>query len=129
MPRPRKPTPVLKVIGAFDRNRKRMREDDIETGQFPAEPPKHLSEEIKVCWREIVAVCPAGVLQAADKFLVEVTAALLAEHRRDPHKMMAARLVQLRVCLGGLGLSPTDRSKLTVPAQYRGAGKPSSLLD
>ena len=127
MARPRKPTPVLKVIGAFDKDRSRTREDDIQTGEFPREPPKHLSKEIKATWREIVAVCPLGVLQRSDQFVVEIAASLLAEHRKDPHAMIATRIVQLRVCLGQLGLSPTDRSKLSVPAQ--GSGKPPSLLD
>ena len=127
MPRPRKPTAHLKIIGAFDRTRSRAREDDIETGAFPDEPPAHLGEEIKTTWCELVAVCPLGVLQRSDQFLVEIAASLLAEHRKDPHAMIATRIVQLRVCLGQLGLSPTDRSKLVVPA--KGAHRPSSLLD
>ena len=129
MARPRKPSPVLKVIGSYDKHPERKRENEPEgVGLFPSEPPKHLSAEIQVTWQEIVAVVPLGVLTGSDKFIVELCAGLLAELRRDPHEMLAARLTQLRVALGALGLTPSDKSKLSIPARNAGA-KPSSLLD
>ncbi len=128
MARQRTPTSKLKVIGAFDKHPERTREDDVYTGAFPTEPPEHLSEEVKSAWHEIVAVSHYGVLQASDTFIVELAAGLLAELRRDPFEMVAARLTQLRVALGALGLTPADRSRLSIPVR-RGSFKPSSLLD
>jgi hypothetical protein len=127
MPKQRTPTTKLKLLGSFKKHPERERPDDVDTGAFPDEPPAHLADDVKVCWVEIRDACYYSVLQAADVFLVELTSGLLAELRRDPDKMLAARLTQLRVCLGQLGLSPTDRSKLSVPAAVR--GKSSSLLD
>jgi len=129
MPRQRTPTRKLNLLGSFNKHPERARPDDVFTGAFPADPPERLSDEIKATWREVVAVSHHGVLQAADVFIVEVCAALLAEHRRVPFNMMSARLTQLRVSLGALGLTPADRSRLSVPKTARHAAyKPSSLL-
>ena len=130
MAKQRTPTTKLKLLGSFNKHPERAREDDVFTGGFPSDPPAHLSDEVKATWREIVSVSHYSVLQASDVFIVEVCAGLLAELRRDPFNMMAARLTQLRISLGALGLTPADRSRLSVPENSRNARyKPSSLLD
>ena len=126
MPAHRKSTTKLKLIGAIERNKRLDRPDDVVTGAFEPEAPKHLSAEAKVCWDDLLTTMPYGIWQRTDRFLVEITATLLAEHRADPVAFGATRLGQLRLCLSSLGLSPVDRARLPQPpAKYN----PSSLLD
>ena len=52
------------------------------------------------------------MLTDVDVFVVEMAAVLLAEFRGGG--MKAAMLTQLRILLGSLGLSPSDRARLSV---------------
>ena len=52
------------------------------------------------------------MLTGADVLVVEMAAVPLAEFRDGP--MQSARITQLRILLGSLGLSPSDRARLSV---------------
>lgn len=112
MPRPRKPTAVLKLVGAFKANPKRTRTDPEPSGPL-GDPPEHLSEAERACWRELVVMSPPGVLTGGDAWAVEIAARLMAEYRADGRLFQAAKLSRLQAALGSLGLSPADRSRVS----------------
>jgi hypothetical protein len=115
MPASRKPTVVHQISGAFkknpDRGRSRSNEPVPKAGIGPA--PAHLSEQEQACWDEIVNIAPNGVLYDSDRLALEITAKLLAKFRRDEH--MPPELTALRASLSALGMTPADRSKVSVP--------------
>ena len=136
MARQRTPTAKLKLLGSFKKHPERARDDEPEpSGPLPTEPPNHLPDDVKEVWTEIVSVTPLGVLGAGDRFIMEICSNLLSEYRRDPPAMNSARLTQLRISLGALGLTPADRNRLSVPQRKVnifdeiGGALPRHLLD
>jgi len=115
MARPRTATNILDARGAFKKNpnRKRTGEPTVDR-PFRKSAPRQLTDEQKICWKEIVKACPAGVLTAADHLIVEVVAVLLAEFRRSGAEMSAAHLNRMTTQMGRLGLDPSGRASLTV---------------
>lgn len=113
--RPRTPSNVLALKGAFDKNpsrgRERENEPEPKAGIGPA--PAHLDKMARQCWDEVVSIAPVGVLGDCDRLHLEVVAELLAHKRTvgigaiDP-----AKLNRLDAMLGKLGLNPADRSKV-----------------
>lgn len=110
-------TALLDARGAFkkDPQRKRVNEPKPE-GEFPKQPPAHLTAEQRETWHELVRAINKmpGVLQSCDDIIVEMAACLFAEFRRDPDAMPAARIGRLEAQIGRLGLSPADRAKLSI---------------
>ena len=117
MARPRKPTAVLELTGAFkkDPQRKRARRGEpMPTGEIGA-PPTHFDARLKATWYEILSMAPAGVLTGADRILVELTCSLLNGLRTSTCERGDKAL--LKGCLASLGMSPAERSKISVPKQ------------
>lgn len=64
MARPRKPSNILELNGAFKRNpaRGKARENEpVPNGEI-GDPPNHLPANVAECWREIVGFAHPGVL-------------------------------------------------------------------
>jgi hypothetical protein len=117
MGRPRKPTAILELTGAFKRNpqRKRARAGEpIATGETGC-PPVHFDEPLSAIWYEIIGVVPAGVLTAADRILLELTCTLIQGLRTQTSERGDKAL--LKSCLASLGMSPAERSRISVPRQ------------
>ena len=86
MPRPRKPSNVMELAGAFDKNPQRRREEpkvDLGLG----DPPDYFeADEIDV-WCEIETSAPEGVLAKSDRLCVEMLVPLILQlRRREPMK-------------------------------------------
>lgn len=111
MPRPRTPTPILELRGAFDKNPNRRRPSEPKPEPL-GDPPDHLHDQARQAWVEIVSVSPAGVLGSMDRPLLEIASNLLAAHRNNPSETKGLSI--LISCLSKLGMSPTDRSKVVV---------------
>ncbi len=111
MARPRTPTNVLALRGAFDKNPDRAREDAETTGPI-GEPPEYFNEKEAAAWTEIVENAPVDVLRNSDRFILELASRLLAEQRDNWLDFPAARLARLEAMLGKMGLSPSDRAKV-----------------
>lgn len=126
MPRPRKPTEVLELTGAFRRNPQRKREVGAKSEKGLGTPPAHLSAAETACWREVVGNAPAGVLTSADRPLVEIVARLMARFREDWLK--GSEFAILLQCLVRLGWTPSDRSKVAAPADDKPEGEFSDFL-
>jgi len=117
MARPRTPTNILEIRGAYDKHPERKKEREFEPiVRTPIGAcPEHLSPEIAAAWIEIVRLAPAGVLTSADALAVELAASLFALHRAG--KIDSKDRGQLIVLLGKFGMTPSDRSKVQAPKQ------------
>lgn len=113
MSRPRKPTAVLKLEGAFDKNPKRgkEREHEPEVTEPLGDPPEVLDEAVCARWMEIARMCPWATY--ADRIVVEELAKLWAMSRRADYTPAHGK--RLDWCLSRLGLTPSDRSKVKAP--------------
>jgi phage terminase small subunit len=119
----RKPTAVLQFTGAHAHNpaRARARENEPKPNALlGSEPPDALSADIAAAWREIVRLCPAGVLADCDVYAVEAAARLLCQMREgkplpdtDERWTDPAIFAQFRMALNELGMTPASRSKVT----------------
>jgi phage terminase small subunit len=119
MARPRTATQILELKGAFKKHPERKRDRANEpkhSDPFPKQAPKYLTDEQKKTWRQLVKQVPAGVLSGADITAVELPAILLAEFRTNPLDMPTSRIALMSTLLGKLGLNPSDRTKLSIPA-------------
>jgi len=125
MSRPRTPTNVLDARGAFDKNPNRRRVDPKSAGRLKP-PGKHLDDERRVIWREIVKMVPEGVITQSDRLMLEIAVELTWEFRQSPLDFTAARLTRLEAILGKFGLSPSDRAKVAGPGGRKKAENPFS---
>lgn len=128
MARPRKPTNVLHLSGAFKHNPDRLaaRANEPKPSGPVGDPPDNMDVETARCWREIVAEAPPGVLTNADRGILAIAADLRRhaeqgdpvnvaprgaepeyEYVTDPKKI--ALLVR---CYTELGMTPASRSKV-----------------
>ena len=111
MARPRKPTNVLELTGAFKKDPQRKREDAQAAGELTDAPP-HINGAVLHAWNEIVKYAPLQVLTESDRLSIELAANLLAQFRDNPIEFTAAKLVRLEALLGKFGMTPADRSKV-----------------
>jgi hypothetical protein len=113
MARPRTPTALLELRGAFKNHPSRLKgrknEPLVLTG-LP-DPPHRLAEPVRSMWQEMKV--RGFWLTSADKYLVEIAATLMAAHRED--RLKSAGAAMLIGLLGKLGFSPNDRAKLNLP--------------
>lgn len=145
MARPRKPTASLELGGAFKKNPNRARPTEPKDARELGSPPSRLSAEVVAYWNEIVSMVPAGILTYWDRWAVELAARLMQKATRQPKPdlldelldaiksgtlsvddasallkpdgITAAELNTLRSLLAAFGMTPADRSKLSVPKE------------
>lgn len=113
MGRPRKPTALLELTGALDKNPQRRRDNEPKPAGPLGPPPKHFDEELAEIWNELSAMCPARVLTVADRWLVELACRTMQQVRNG--SALAAERNLLLSCLSRMGLTPADRSKIGIP--------------
>lgn len=123
MARPRKPTKLLELSGSADHNKKRLR-DQGRSGEPQPDPnfgqvPRHLTDKQKIMWRELVDEIPALVATKADRKIVELAVYML-EKIRDGNALGCHYSTYLK-CLSQLGMTPADRSKISVTPQESGS--------
>jgi len=115
MARPRTPTAVLELRGAFKNHPSRLKDRKYEplvTTALP-EPPKYLTTATTAAWQEMKS--RGYWLTSADRFLVEIAATLMAAYRTDALKSSDTSL--LIGFLGKLGFSPKERGALNLPTR------------
>jgi len=114
MGRPRKPTPVLELTGAFKKDPQRRRDAEPVCEGPLGDPPLTWDndEELRSIWKEIVSITPAGVLTRADRLIVEMIC-ITMKRVRSGHALLGEMRL-LMTGLGKLGLTPADRSKVSI---------------
>ena len=117
MARPRKPTAVLELTGAFkkDPQRRKARSGEPKPKGEIGLPPAYFDAELTAIWYELVDMIPKGVLTSADRIMVELTTTLVMGLRT--HNCERGDKALLKSCLASLGMSPAERSKISVPKQ------------
>jgi hypothetical protein len=114
MARPRKPTALHALTGSLEHDPGRFagRANEPVDDRALGPPPDRMEAAERVCWGEIERLAPW--LSFADRLAVEVTAGLLARWRQCGVALMPpAMLTRLESMLGRLGLTPSDRSKVS----------------
>jgi hypothetical protein len=113
--RPRKPSNVLELKGAFKKDPSRgvARANEPVALKEIGDAPAHLSPEVAACWVEIVGLAHKGVLCEVDRLIVEHTAHMLAHLRVMDWRAHPSILIRFEACLGKLGMTPSDRSKVS----------------
>jgi hypothetical protein len=119
MARPRTPTNLLDARGAFKNHpgRKKDRENEPVVLEPIGDPPAAFTDDQRRAWLDLTTTCPAGVLTKADALAVEIAAGLLARHRMMP--LTGSDLTQLGNYLGRFGMTPSDRSKVSVNGKQK----------
>lgn len=115
MARPRTPTTVLKLRGAFKEHPKREkeREGEPEVREPLGDPPDTFDESLTARWVEVSTWCPW--LTIADRPAVEATCRLWTKMRNND--MKGGDWATLLGYLCRLGMVPTERSKVKVPGK------------
>ena len=127
MPRPRTPLAEAEATGALEHNKKRYadrKNAPVPTGPI-GEPPNHFDDVDRDLWSEVVGMPADGVLTSADRLLVEITVHLLRRFRgidygsgedEEDHRSVApltgVEIGHLRACLGSMGCTPADRTRV-----------------
>jgi hypothetical protein len=117
MGRPRTPTNILELRGAFARHGDRKKARENEPRNLPpidTVAPDSFSDAEKQAWDDLIRYAPAGVLTAADTVGLELASGLLAANRTKG--LPPAHLGQLIALLGKFGMTPSDRSKVSAQA-------------
>lgn len=142
MARPRKPTKILELSGAFKHDPQRARPNEPRESRPLGEPPGRLPADVIPYWLELADMVTGGILTYRDRWAVELCARLMekavreksaavilelareAEMGVDEIKALAksetissSELATLRSLLASLGMTPADRSKLSVPQE------------
>lgn len=118
MARNRTPSNVLQMSGANkkhpERAKTRKHEPMPKAGIGPA--PKQWDEQLRKVWDEIVGITPAGVLGDSDRIALELAVHLLVEYRENPKGFTTSRFAPLVSLLSRFGLTPADRTRISVPS-------------
>jgi hypothetical protein len=112
MARPRQPTEVLALRGAFIKDPQRKRPPEAKAAPL-AGAPAYLATDEASLWHELVSNAPRGVLTTADGPTLEMVARLMAKFRKD--WLTGAEFAILKGCLTELGWTPASRSKVLAP--------------
>lgn len=114
MSRPKTPTAILQLNGAFKKNPDRKREGEPKAEAI-GPPPKYFKVKQKNIWKEVVSKCAEGVLQASDEMALEVMCLLIEEFRYSPISFQSAKMAQLQQLMKGFGMTPSSRASISVP--------------
>lgn len=125
---PRTSTAILELRGAFKNHpgRRLERAGEPVTAEPVGTPPEGLDDACKAAWNELVDIAPAGVLCRFDRVALEIAAVLLAQFRASPSDFPVTKLSRLNALLGQFGMTPSDRSKVSI-ARPTGGSKYDKL--
>jgi hypothetical protein len=119
MPARKKSLSLLKLSGGLKNHPGRYagRTDLASCPDGIGNPPSHISIARKNIWAELIAQLPAGHLQSADRFLLEVVTGLMATQRNRRALITKGEVSLLINALSKLGLTPVDRARVIIPVK------------
>jgi hypothetical protein len=121
MPKPRTPLARARIEGRDAVNPARYRRNE-PTAQSIGDPPAWLTEPQAKAWRGFEAELPW--LRFSDRCLVSI-ASVLRARLESGAQMGTKSLSLLRLCLGSMGATPADASKIN----WAPDEEPDDLLD
>ena len=111
-----KPTAQKVVQGSFKKHPERRNNNEPVPAAEIGDPPAHLDDFAVTAWHEIVENCCPGVFGNSDRIAVERAATLLAISRQpEKFEFTAAQENALKGYLAAFGMTPADRTKISVP--------------
>lgn len=127
MARPRTPSNVLELRGAFTKNPQRRRKGEPKpTGEIGSYSPGSIGKED--IWNELVSNCPPNVLTNSDRLALEIAVEYLHQFRTNPFSCSSERVKTLINLLARFGMTPSDRAKLSLPEKERESDDPWQRL-
>jgi phage terminase small subunit len=111
MARPRKPTAVLELSGAFKKDPQRKRTNEPRPATKVGQPPPWLDDDEAEIWERMSR--EGFWLTSADEFLLEVAVRYQRYFRNGGTDTKAISL--LVSVLNKLGFGPAERSKIKAP--------------
>jgi hypothetical protein len=115
--RPRTPSNVLDMRGAFKKHPERKREDLEGVGAFDPHPPQDFPQPLVPYWRKVVRQINPIVLTASDYSSIEIMARLTAQFELTSDKSIAT---ELRQWFAQYGMTAVGRTKLSPPKKPGG---------
>lgn len=117
MSRPRIPTEMLDARGSFiaQPSREKARAGEPITDRPLGDPPERLDADCKAVWVEIADQLAPGVACVSDRQMFEVLVRLVVKLRAGKIRIMELSCL-ISLC-GRFGMTPSDRSKVTVNAE------------
>jgi hypothetical protein len=113
MSRPPIPTAILDARGSFIHNPQLRRPNEPKTNKPLGAPPKWLSPEERVVWKDLAKQALPGVLMYSDRNMFELLVHLTAKFRaREP--MTTSNLALMFNISGHFAMTPSDRAKVQV---------------
>ena len=118
MTRPRTPTNILKLKGADKVNPGRLKDRENEPANINplGKAPDYLNKDEIKFWKILEVESIPGVLGEADRQSVAIAAKLLAITHSD-EGASSAQINQLTKLLSQFGMTPADRSKISIPGK------------
>ncbi|AEU36170.1 hypothetical protein AciX8_1834 [Granulicella mallensis MP5ACTX8] len=117
MPKPRKPTALLALNGGLATNpgryADRLSEPNVTLPIGSA--PSGFSKAKRAIWDEVAGLVAPGVLQRSDRIILELITHLIYDLRTG--QSTVASIAQLRMALASLGMTPSDRSRVSAAPQ------------
>lgn len=110
----RKKTPTKLMVVRGNPSGRPLNLNEPETPGPLGDSPSGWTGEQRALWHEVVNSAPIGLLTKSDRILVELTVRNLAQVRASP-EINAAQSAELRRCLGEMGMTPSERTRLVVP--------------
>ena len=107
---------VLKLEGAYKKNPNRENKREPETRALNyTDIPSELNNEEGLVFRRFMDCMPEGVYTVSDISVLTMAAKLQYESETIWEDFTVPRMTMLMKCLIQLGMTPVERSKLTVP--------------
>lgn len=123
--RPRKSLKELDLSGSLDHDKKRYagRVNPPKPEGKIGSAPRHLDQEQRLVWKELVRLVPSGLLGKSDRPPMEILTVLTAtfrKHGTGGKFGVTSKDLSLMVQLqNNFGMSPTGRSRLNLPRDDR----------
>ena len=117
MPQPRKPKALRELQGTIKDHPGRQNQNQPEPTRGIGPANSTLTEYEREIWDEVVGISYRGVLGEADRIALEMMCRLIAEMRLNFEEMTAAKITQLSTLLGRFGMTPSDRTKISIPQE------------
>jgi len=126
--RPRTPSNILELRGAFRAHPERQRRDAEGAGEFNREPPEHLRPDVARAWRYLAARLPKIALTSSDELAVEQASRVLSNLWAMEQRMgdLCGSLSEFKALndalarwLGLLGMTPRDRAHFAAQTERK----------
>ena len=129
MPRQRTPLSQARTNGAADHNPARFadRVEPVSRGPL-GDPPPSFDDNLRDLWHQLESRVPEGVLTAGDCYIFELTVRLLARMGSFEDPLKPVEIGHLRGCLGSLGLTPADRTRVNGSHEPQKEEDPLALI-